>query len=176
MKKKRFHYAISGYRWAPESFRASKGLSEDSWRAIPLTPDERREMVILLTIDGFDTAVGYIKHIERVRERQRKSMMTYGFLTKEVPGHFVYCPQLYFQFDAAIRERLRMFRKIRGILEETDGRITVSTECELNGKYEPMDIKENTVTADFGRPVRILMGEMIIPHCSEPPYCPWTHT
>ena len=36
-----------------------------------------------------------------------------------VPGQteFVYCPQLYFPFDIGIDERLRMFKKIRGVLE-----------------------------------------------------------
>lgn len=47
MKKKRFHYFIRGYRWAPENFGASKGLTKDSRKAIPLTPDERREVGIL---------------------------------------------------------------------------------------------------------------------------------
>ena len=173
MGKKRFYYAISGYRWAPESFRASKGLTEDSWGVIPMTPDEQREMVILLMKDGFDTAIGYVKHVERARERQRKSVMTYGFLTKEVPGQFVYCPQLYFPSDASIDERFRMFKKIRGVLEETDGRVTVSTECELNGEYVLMNIRENTVTADFDRPVCIPMGEMVI-RCPEPTYRPHT--
>ena len=39
MKKKRFHYAISGYRWAPESYRVSKRLAENFCSVIPLTPD-----------------------------------------------------------------------------------------------------------------------------------------
>ena len=41
MKKKRFHYSISGYRWAPESFRAAKGLVGQPARNIPLTNTER---------------------------------------------------------------------------------------------------------------------------------------
>ena len=174
MKKKRFHYAISGYRWAPESYRVSKRLAENFCSVIPLTPDEQREMVIFLMRDGFDTAIGYVKHMERVKERQCKSVMTYGFLAREAPGQFVYCPQLYFPFDIGIDERLRMFKKIRGVLEETDGRVTVFTECELNGEYDPVNIRKSTVTADFSRPVCIPMGKMIIRDCLEQPY--WPHT
>lgn len=173
MKKKRFHYAITGYRWAPESFHVSKGLTRDSMRDVPLTDEERREVGLLYITKGFDAAAGYVKHVERTHIRQRKSLMTYGFLTKEAPGRFAYCPQLYFRADAAMDERLYMFKKIRSVLEETNGRVVTSTECDLDGEYRPVNIKENAVTADFSRPLRIHMGEKIIRDGPEPPYRPY---
>ena len=172
MKKKRFHYFIRGYRWAPENFGASKGLTKDSRKAIPLTLDERREVGILSLTKGPDAAIGYVKHTERARERQRRKMITYGFLSKEVSGRFVYCPQLSFRADASIDERLRVFKKIRAILEETDGRVVTSTECELDGQYRPTNVKENTITADFSRPLTIPMGEKFIRDGLETPYRP----
>lgn len=90
MKKKRFHYSISGYRWAPESFRAAKGLVGQPARNIPLTDAERHEVGLLSLTKGPDAAIGYVKHIERARERQRRKIITYGFLTKESPGQFAY--------------------------------------------------------------------------------------
>lgn len=110
--KKKFHYAISGYRWAPESFQASKGLTKDSIKIVPLTVEEQKETGILFLTKGFEAAAGYVKHIERARERQRRKMITYGFLSKEVSGRFVYCPQLSFRADASLDERLRVFKKI----------------------------------------------------------------
>ena len=172
MKKKRFHYSISGYRWAPESFRAAKGLVGQPARNIPLTNTERHEVGLLSLTKGPDAAIGYVKHIERARERQRRKMITYGFLSKEVSGRFVYCPQLSFRADASIDERLRVFKKIRAILEETDGRVVTSTECELDGQYRPTNVKENTITADFSRPLTIPMGEKFIRDGLETPYRP----
>lgn len=173
MKKKKFHYAITGYRWAPESFQASKGLTKNSMKGIPLTSEERREVGRLFLTKGFETAIGYVKHIERTRERQRRRMITYGFRTQEEPGRFVYCPQLYFRADAAIDERLFMFKKIRGVLEETGGRVVTSTECDLDGEYRPVNVKENAVTANSSRPLCIPMGEKIIRDGPEPPYRPY---
>lgn len=172
MKKQRFHYAISGYRWAPESFHVSKGLTKNSMKNVPLTAEERREVGLLFLTKGFDVAAGYVKHVERARERQRKGIITYGFRAKETPGQFVYCPQLYCRSDAALDERLYMFKKIRGVLDETDGRVVTSTECDLDAEYRPTNVKENTVTADFGCPLRIPMGEMIFKDCPERPYRP----
>lgn len=172
MKKKRFHYSISGYRWAPESFRAAKGLVGQPARNIPLTDAERHEVGLLSLTKGPGVAIGYVKHIERARERQRRKIITYGFRTQEEPGRFVYCPQLYFRADAALDERLYMFKKIRGVLEETNGLVVTSTECELDGEYRPVNVKENTVTADFSRPLRIPMGEKFIRDGPEPPYRP----
>ena len=173
MKKKRFHYIIRGSRWLPENFRVSKGLTEHSMKNVPLTLEERREVGILSLTKGPDAAIGYVKHTERARERQRRKMITYGFLSKEVSGRFVYCPQLSFRADASIDERLRVFKKIRAILEETNGRVVISTECELDGEYRPTNVKENTITADFSRPIRVPMGEQIIRDGPEPPYRPY---
>lgn len=174
MKKNKFHYAISGYRWAPESFQASKGLTKNSMKIIPLTAEEQKETGILSLTKGPDVAIGYVKHIERTRERQRRKIITYGFRTQEEPGRFVYCPQLYFRADAALDERLYVFKKIRGILEETNGRVVTSTECDLDGEYRPVNVKENAVIADFSRPLCIPMGTKIIRDCPERPYRPYT--
>lgn len=173
MKKNKFHYAISGYRWAPESFQASKGLTKNSMKIIPLTAEEQKETGILSLTKGPDVAIGYVKHIERTRERQRRKIITYGFRTQEEPGRFVYCPQLYFRADAALDERLYMFKKIRSVLEETNGRVVTSTECDLDGEYRPVNVKENAVTADFSRPLCIPMGTKIIRDCPERPYRPY---
>ena len=85
----------------------------------------------------------------------------------------MYCPQLYFRADAPIGERLRVFKQIRDVLGENDGRVVTSTECDLDGKYRPTNVRENTVTADFNRPLRIFMGEKIIRDGPEPPYLPY---
>ena len=174
MKKQRFHYEISGYRWAPESFYVSKGLTKDSMRVVPLTDEERREAGLLYITKGYDVAIGYVKHVERAHVRQLKSLMSYGFLTKEVPGRFVYCPQLYCRADAKIGERLYLFKKIRRVLNETGGRVTTSTQCDLDGSYRPTNIQENTVTADFRRPLRLPMEAEIFKDCPERPYRPWS--
>ena len=172
MKNKHFHYSISGYRWAPESFQASKRIAGHPGRNIPLTFEERHEVGMLYLTRGPKIAIGYVKHIERARERQRTSIISYGFYTKGSKKQFVYCPQLHCPVDAAIDERLRLFKKIHSVLAERGGRTVVSTECDLDGEYRPMNIRENSVTADFSRPLRISMGEQLIRRGPERPYSP----
>lgn len=172
MKKQRFHYSIGGYRWAPERFWAKKGLNGQPDDFVPLTSEERREVGILWTTKGFDAAVGYIKHVERARIRQSKSIMTYGFRSKEAPRQFAYCPQLYCRTDAPLDERLWIFKKVRSILKETGGRVTVSAECELDGRYNPVNVKENYITADFSRPLCISLGNEFSKDCPVRPYHP----
>ncbi len=172
MKKKRFYYEISGYRWAPESFHVRKGLVGQPAKNLPLTTDERQEVGYLFLTKGFEAALGYVKHTERAQERQCRSMITYGFRTKETPRTFVYCPQLYCRSDADIKERLYIFKKVRSVLDETGGRVVVSAQCDLDGEYRPTNFKENTVTVDFSRPLRIPMGSRIVRDGPEPPYRP----
>ena len=174
MKKNKFHYAISGYRWAPESFQASKGLVGQPKKVIPMSHEERHEVGMLFLSKGYGAAVGYVKHIERMRERQCKTMITYGFRLKEMSTQFAYCPQLYCRADAPISERLWLFKKIRSVLMETEGRVVTSTECDLDGEFNPVNVREHTATADFGRPLRIYMGKQIVRGAPEPEYRPWT--
>lgn len=172
MKNRRFHYIISGYRWAPESFHARKGLTGQPDKEIPLSDEERREVGNLFLAQGYGAAVAYVKQTERERERQRKSIMTYGFRTKENPRYFLYCPHLYCRSDAPMEERLRLFKKVRAILHEIGGQVVTSTQCELDGAYRPINVRENTVAADFDRPLTIPMGKAIVRDGPERPCCP----
>lgn len=155
MKKQRFHYSISGYRWAPESFRVWKELAGQPKREVPLTSEERSEMAHRFFTKGFWDAIGYVKHIERKYAHKQHTYMTYGFRAKESASHYIYSPQLQCRADTALSERLRIFKKLRRHLEEVGGRVEISTECELDGNYNPTHIKRNVVTADFSRPLRI---------------------
>lgn len=174
MKKNRFHYAISGYRWVPESFRASKWLDGCPRKNIPLADEERCEVGCLFLTKGFQEAKAYIKHVERAREYSRKKVLTltYGFFTNELSKEYVYCPQIYFYAGASIGERLRVFKRIRAVIEEAGGRVVTSTECELDGAYRPMNIKENAVTANFSHPLCIAMGDRFTRSIPERPYHP----
>lgn len=44
MGRKRFEYEIRGYRYAPESFRAFKGLPGQKMEQISLSGEQRRKM------------------------------------------------------------------------------------------------------------------------------------
>lgn len=158
MKKQKIGYAIRGYYGAPESFLVSKGVTKQSLKAVPLSHEERQEVGYLFMVKGFEVAVAHIKRLERAQERQRKSIMTYGFRTKEARSQFLYCPQLYCRSDASLGERLHIFKTVRRVLEENDGRVVVSTQCDLDGAYRPTNVTESTVTADFTRPVCIPLG------------------
>ena len=64
MGKKGFEYEIRGYRYAPESFRAFKGLPGQKMEQIPLSGEQRRKMGYLCI-----TPVSYT-HLD-VYKRQR---------------------------------------------------------------------------------------------------------
>ena len=132
MGKKGFEYEIRGYRYAPESFRAFKGLPGQKMEQIPLSDEQRRKMGYLCMTQGGKAGVAYVKHIERERERKCRLYMTYGFLLKE---------------------RLDTLRAFREHLAQYGGRIEQSVECELDGNYRPVKVRKNYETADLSRPV-----------------------
>lgn len=155
MKRQRFQYGISGYRWAPESFQVIKGLPGQKKKAVPLTREECQEVGCRYLSKGFRAAVGYVKHIERERARKGQLCVTYGFWLREEPGRYLYCPQAYCRADAPLAERLAVFKMIRDDLKRRVCQVEISTQCELDGAYRPAYITMNTVTADLSRPLTV---------------------
>lgn len=80
MRKTSFEYHIHGYRYAPESFRIYKGLPGQEKTELPLSDEQRYQMGYLYLTQGIKSAVDYVKHIERERERKCRLYMTYGFM------------------------------------------------------------------------------------------------
>lgn len=91
MRKTSFEYHIHGYRYAPESFHIYKGLPGQEKTELPLSDEQRYQMGYLYLTQGIKSAVDYVKHIERERERKCRLYMTYGFMLKENPRSYVYC-------------------------------------------------------------------------------------
>ena len=153
MKKQRFQYGISGYRWAPGSFQVIKGLPGQKKKAVPLTREECQEVGCRYLSKGFRAAIDYVKHIERTRKDQL--YMTYGFWLVEEPWRYLYCPQASCRADAPLAERLGLFKMIRDDLKRRACQVEVSTQCELDGAFRPIHVTTNTITADFSRPLTV---------------------
>ena len=113
MGKKGFEYEIRGYRYAPESFHAFKGLPGQKMEQIPLSDEQRRKMGYLCMTQGGKAGVAYVKHIERERERKCRLYMTYGFLIKENPHRYVYCAELRCRESDPLAVRLDTLRAFR---------------------------------------------------------------
>lgn len=84
MSKLKFEYNIRGYRYAPESFHIYKGLPGQKKDEISLSDEQRQKMGYLCLTEGVKSAVDYVKHIERERERKCRQYMTYGFMLKDM--------------------------------------------------------------------------------------------
>lgn len=153
MDMTRFEYQIRGYRYAPESFRAFKGLPGQEKKEVPLSAEHRQKMGYLCLTQGVKAGVDYVKRIERERERKCRRYMTYGFPVKEEPRRYVYSPGLLCKERDTLEERLCILRLFREQLARSQGRIEQSASCELDGHFRPVNVQRNYVTADLGRPV-----------------------
>ena len=88
-------------------------------------------------------AIDYVKRIERARARKPKSFVTYGFQVREDPRRYVYAPT----------ERLGILRELRAQFALDGGRVEQLTECKLDGRFRPANVRRRYVTADLNRPV-----------------------
>lgn len=83
MGKKGFEYEIRGYRYAPESFRAFKGLPGQKMEQIPLSGEQRRKMGYEVFTPNFKEAL-LAKHTPTLRK-----------LTCPCCGHKGFCVETY---------------------------------------------------------------------------------
>lgn len=153
MKKQMYHYAISGYRYAPESFHVAKGLDGQSLKVISLTDDQRSQIGYLYLMQGYKAAVDQVKRIERERGRNLSLYITYGFRTQN--GGYLYFPQLYCRPKAPLSERLDLFRLAREEMKRCGCEMLLSESCELDGNYRPTNVKQHYVVADLNRPLTV---------------------
>ena len=155
MSKLKFEYNICGYRYAPESFHIYKGLPGQKKNEIPLSDEQRQQMGYLCLTEGVKSAVDYVKHIERERERKCRQYMPYGFMLKENPHEYVYCPSLRCRESDTLKTRLCILQAVREKLARDKGRVEQSVECDLDGHYRPVNIRKHYATADLRRPVMV---------------------
>ena len=153
MQKSRFQYHIQGYRYAPESCHAFKGLSGHRPIEIPLSDSQRQQRGYLCVTQGGEAAIDYVKRIERARARKPKSFVTYGYQVREDPRRYVYATSLRCRPDAPLTERLGILRELRAQFALDGGRVEQLTECELDGRFRPVNVRRRYVTADLNRPV-----------------------
>lgn len=158
MSQKKFSYAVSGYRYAPESFRAFKKSIHGDTKEIPLSAEQRSEVGTLYLTQGLKAAVDYVKRIERERERKCRLYTTYGFFSKEEPHTYLFCKEIRCRDDAPLDKKLRIFRASKDILSSASS-VRQWTECELDAHYHPVNIQSHnvTLTVDFNRPVKVFI-------------------
>ena len=155
MSQKNVFYSFSGYRYAPESFRAYKRFCGGDWVQIPLSHDQRSSVGYLYLTKGMKAAVDFVKRHERELAQKYRTYVSYGFRTLEDPRCYLYVPQLYCRADAALSEKAEILRELRQVLLEMGGRLEISSKCELDGLYRPINVVKNYSTADFSRPVLV---------------------
>ena len=119
-----------------------------------MTREERREVGYQFITKGFRAAVSHAKHIERARAHKKQSHITYGFWLID-EQRYLYCPQLYCPAEAPLAVRLSLFKMIHDGLKRRACQVEISTECDLDGAYRPVNIKTKTVTADLSRPLTV---------------------
>ncbi len=110
-------------------------------------------MGYLCVTQGGKAAIDYVKRIERARARKPKSFVTYGFQVREDPRGYVYAHSLRCRPDAPLTERLGILRELRAQFALDGGRVEQLTECELDGRFRPVNVRRRYVTADLSRPV-----------------------
>ena len=95
---------------------------------------------------------GYSHHRLPIQVRDEPD---YGFMLKDNPHEYVYCPSLRCRESDTLKTRLCILQAVREELARDKGRVEQSVECDLDGHYRPVNIRKHYATADLRRPVMV---------------------
>lgn len=110
-------------------------------------------MGYLCVMQSGKVTIDYVRYIEWIRARKPKSLMTYGFQVGEGPRRYVYAPSPRYRPDTPLTEQLDTLCELRARSAPDGGRVEQLTECKLDGRFRPANVRRRYVTVDLNRPV-----------------------
>lgn len=161
MRKCDSYLSISGYKYAPEQFKAYRvtGFSNGNrnvpiYKRIDLTYGETRECGNALACNGKEAALGVLKRILRERERKTERRCTIGFKEQGGGRRFAYIADntaRFYDLDGM----LRAFRRLKLCIEHNGTWISEMQRATLDGNFKPEKVEEIGYHVDVNRPIII---------------------
>lgn len=129
MRKCDNYFAVSYYRYAPESIRAT-------WNGKPieLTDEERSRLGNTACTRGYKAAINVLKNIVRSFERKEEERVTYGYKYIDDADKFAYTRQVTARPDD-INSRLSAYKEIKRYFASRDW--TFESYVVTSGTFEP---------------------------------------
>ena len=161
MRKCDSYLSISGYKYAPEQFKAYRvtGFSNGNrnvpiYKCIDLTYDETRKCGSALACNGKEAARAVLKRILRERERKTERRCTIGFKEQGDGKRFAYIADntaRFYDLDGM----LRAFKRVKRAIKQNGTWISEMQMATLDGHFKPESVKEIGYHVDMNRPIII---------------------
>lgn len=168
MRKCDNYFAVSCYRYAPESFKAMyvKEFSHGNrnipcYTKIELDPEEVSRCGNAYICKGRATAIAELKRIIRKREKSDKLFCTYGLTYTDNPRQYIYIREIRAN-ENDIADKLRAYKEIKQWAENHNYKHTTFRSGSLNAD---MTFTEQDNTRELSRDL------IVIHYRSEHNYC-----
>lgn len=142
MRKCDNYLCCSGYKYAPEQFKAYKvvGFSNGNknvpmYEQIQLTPDETSTCGYELVTKGKAAAIAKLKTILRKREQNKKRYINYGFRMVDDEKQFAYIPGRGIPANANMESKLHAYKTVKANMEYLKWEIVRMIETKLGAGY-----------------------------------------
>jgi hypothetical protein len=163
MRKCDAYLCFSGYRYAPEQFKAYRvtGFSNGNknipmYEQIQLDHEERHACGYALCTKGKDAARAELKRILRKREREQKYYYSVGFKEQGNGKQFAFIRELYNTLDNQ-QGMLYLYKRVKDAIIKQGCHVATHTMATLDGQYKPENVKEYGFTVDIKKPILIHM-------------------
>lgn len=146
MRKCDQYFAVSGYKYAPEQFKAYRvvGFSNGNrniplYDKIELTSEEISECGMAMITGGRNASIAKLKKILRNRDCV-ESWITYGFRYVDHPTQFVYLRGPIAR-RGDLGSRLETYKRIVRQLSEQNWEHETFTSCELGANFKTENVQ-----------------------------------
>lgn len=160
MRKCDSYITCSGYKYAPEQFKAYRvtGFSNGNrnipiYEEIILSPDEKQECGYKLCTEGKPAAIAKLKSIMRERERKTKKSISYGYRLVDDKKRFAFIPGYGVPYDAPMSRKLDTYRKVKANMEYLNWEHVSFIEAKLGAGYSVESKTEHKEKIDKNAPM-----------------------
>lgn len=161
MRKCDNYLAVSGYRYAPEQFKAYRvtGFSNGNrnvpvYERIKLSYEETSKCGNALCTQGRNAAVTILKKILRERNKKPQYYITIGFMSKTYPTQYRFTQDIRTLPDK-LGNRLNVYKEFKKYCIAHDCKFPAYTQAVLDGNYKAKEVVEVYDEIDIKRPVMV---------------------
>ncbi len=154
MGRKRFEYEIRGYEYAPESFRAFKGLPGQKMEQISLSGRTASENGLSLSDPRRQGGYGLCKAHRAGTGAKVPVLQNLWLFSQRRTAQVCVLPQPLVQGERYVqRDACVSCVSTGNIWPRPAGVSNRVRECEFDGNFRPVHVRKNYVVADLNRPL-----------------------
>ena len=151
---KNINFAVSGYKYAPESFNGYIIFNKNKRIKLNLTSEEKSLIGYTYITKGYKKAIDEVKRIIRNENKKVNNDVVFGFYKENSKTEYIYSRDTLSNNNNII-DKLFNYKYFKQYLKNINCEIIEYTQGSLDGNYKTISKEEIKSKIDITRPIKL---------------------